>query len=164
MISDARQIVTTIERQESGNMTLDEAIAQEREEVKRLRKIIETGYDGEIRIAEVFCDDTESINEKYQIIEKCAKEHEQLAKWLEELKNYRDKNKLVVRIDVVNIESVEKKIIELEKLSKCNYDKAIDDFVKYIDECSGWTPKCIEHDISLTVYTLHQIAEQLKEG
>lgn len=44
------------------------------------------------------------------------------------------------------------------------YNKAIDYFVKYIDECSGWTPNCIENDISLTVYTLHQIAEQLKAG
>ena len=47
-----------------------------------------------------------------------------------------------------------------------DYYKAIDDFVKLINECSGWTPNCIEssHDICLTVYTLHQIAEKLKEG
>lgn len=45
---------------------------------------------------------------------------------------------------------------------KDGYEHAIDDFVKYIDECSGWTPNCIEHDISLTVYTLHQIADELK--
>ena len=42
--------------------------------------------------------------------------------------------------------------------------RAIDDFVKYIDECSGWTQNCIEHNIGLTVYTLHQIAEKLKAG
>lgn len=31
-------------------MSIDEAIAKEKEEAKRLRKIIETGYDGEISI------------------------------------------------------------------------------------------------------------------
>lgn len=55
-------------------------------------------------------------------------------------------------------------LTELANLIKTLQDKAIDDFVKYIDECSGWTQNCIEHDISLTVYTLHQIAEQLKAG
>lgn len=42
------------------------------------------------------------------------------------------------------------------------YNKAIDDFVKLANEVSGWTPNCIEHNLSLTVFTLHQIAEQLK--
>ena len=48
------------------------------------------------------------------------------------------------------------------KCEKDGYNQAIDDFVKYIDECSGLTPNCIEHDISLTVYTLRQIADELK--
>lgn len=42
------------------------------------------------------------------------------------------------------------------------YNKAIDDFVKLTNEVSGWTPNCTEHDLSLTVFTLHQIAEELK--
>ena len=41
--------------------------------------------------------------------------------------------------------------------------KVIDEFVNLVNECSGYTPNCIEHDLSLTVYTIHQIAEQLKE-
>ena len=32
--------------------------------------------------------------------EKCVQESEQLVEWLEELKDYRDKNKMVVRVDV----------------------------------------------------------------
>ena len=58
-----------------------------------------------------------------------------------------------------------KRIKDLENDIKI-YNKAIDDFVKLINECSGWTPNCIElpHDICLTVYTLHQIAEKLKAG
>lgn len=42
-------------------------------------------------------------------------------------------------------------------------NKAIDEFVNLVNECSGYTPNCIEHDLSLTVYTIHQIAEQLKK-
>ena len=44
------------------------------------------------------------------------------------------------------------------------YAKGIDDFVNLANECSGYTPNCIEHDLSLTVYTIHQIAEKLKGG
>ena len=71
-------------------MTIDEEIAKEKEEAKRLRKIIETGYDGEISIEAMFCDDTDAIKEAYERFENCAKEHEQRAKWLEELKAYRE--------------------------------------------------------------------------
>ena len=41
-------------------------------------------------------------------------------------------------------------------------DKVIDEFVKLADECSGYTANCIEHDLALTIYTIHQIAEQMK--
>lgn len=47
-------------------------------------------------------------------------------------------------------------------IRKESYNKAIGDFVKLINEISGWTPNCIEHNLSLTVFTLHQIAEELK--
>ena len=49
-----------------------------------------------------------------------------------------------------------------EELKQIIRNETIDDFIKYIDECSGWTPNCIEHNIGLTVYTLHQIADELK--
>ena len=71
-------------------MTIDESIAEEKEEAKRLRKIIKTGYDGEISIEAIFCDDTDAIKEAYERFENCAKRHEQLAEWLEELKAYRE--------------------------------------------------------------------------
>lgn len=51
----------------------------------------------------------------YQSCIKCAEEHEQLAEWLEELKDYRDKNKMVVRVDVENMDSIKDKIEELSK-------------------------------------------------
>lgn len=54
----------------------------------------------------------------------------QLAEWLEELKDYRDKNKMVVRIDVENMDSIKDKIEELSKYAENQYNKAIDDVLK----------------------------------
>ena len=48
----------------------------------------------------------------------------QLAEWLEELKDYRDKNKMVVRIDCANSEQFKDIAV---KLAKEQYSKAIDD-------------------------------------
>lgn len=64
--------------------------------------------------------------------EKCVQESEQLVEWLEELKDYRDKNKMVVRVDVENMDSIKDKIEELSKYAESQYNKAIDDFVKEI--------------------------------
>ena len=53
-------------------MTIDETIAKEKENAEKLRKIIETGYDGEISIEALFCDDTDAIKEVYERFENCA--------------------------------------------------------------------------------------------
>ena len=53
----------------------------------------------------------------------------QLAEWLEELKDYRDKNKMVVRVDVENMDSIKDKIEELSKYAENQYNKAIDDLI-----------------------------------
>ena len=63
--------------------------------------------------------------------EKAAEEHEQLAEWLRELKDYRDKNKWVFRIDIKNIDSIKDKI---EEYAKSQYNKAIDECNKKLDE------------------------------
>ena len=85
----------------------------------------------------------------------------QIAVLLEELKDYRDKNKMVVRVDVENMDSVEDKINDLSKYAESQYNKAIDDFVKSI------------RDIVFDYYTneayikyndLLMKAEQLKAG
>lgn len=65
---------------------------------------------------------------------KAADEHEQLAKWLEALKDYRDKNKMIVRIDIENIDSIKDKIEELSKYAESQYKKAIDECNKKLDE------------------------------
>ena len=81
-----------------------------------------------------------------------------LAEWLEELKDYRDKNKMVVRIDVENMDSIKDKIDELSKYAESQYNKALDDFVNACKE-----------DISCQTFGLHingieRIAEKLKAG
>ena len=128
-------------------MTIDEAIAKEKEEEKRLRKIIETGHDGEISIEALFCDDTSAIKEAYERFENCAKEHEQLAEWLEELKAL--KIGLKIKCDSLNE--------ALEKGKKVGYNKAIDDFSEKIKSnyrlgYVGYLDKIVD-----------EIAEQLKE-
>ena len=69
---------------------------------------------------------------KDQIDRICDFEHEQIADWLEELKNYQDKNKMVVRVDCdfENIYSIKDKIDELSKYAENQYAKAIDDVLK----------------------------------
>ena len=71
-------------------LSIDETIAKEKANAEKLRKIIETGYDGEISIEALFCDDTDAIKEAYERFENCAEEHEQLAEWLEELKTIKE--------------------------------------------------------------------------
>lgn len=98
--------------------------------------------------------------------DKCVQESEQLAEWLEELKDYRDKNKMVVRVDVENMDSIKDKIEELSKYAESQYNKAIDDFVKAIVDrglSANDDKYCITHyDNYLKV--IKEIAEQLKAG
>lgn len=78
-----------------------------------------------------------------------------VAEWLEELKDYRDKNKMVVRIDFINAEEFKDMAV---KLAKQQYDNAIDDFLNAIKT----TDELIMSNCSIAV--IESIAEQLKEG
>lgn len=97
---------------------------------------------------------------EHQTCEQCAEEYEQLAVWLEELKDYRNKNKMVVRIDVENIDNI--------------YINAIDDFAKALitmhekydiddvfesSDTYSYTSACYIFE-----RYIYKIAEQLKEG
>ena len=139
-------------------MTIDEAIEKEKfkarvDRIKANKRIFHNNDEDEIS----------SCN-------RSAEEHEQLAEWLEELKDYRDKNKMVVRVDCENMDSIKDKIEELSKYAESQYNKAIDDFVKALQEK-------IEKDLSnpdLALeckkcgiwknYDIAEIAEQLKAG
>ena len=131
-------------------MTIDEAIAHEK-------------IDSEP--CSILCTHTTNRNDCIE----CRAYHKQLAEWLEELTNYRDTNKMVVRIDCENMDSIKDKIGELSKYAESQYDKALDDLIA---ECEN--AKFAESDeISLSdVHTgvnsglsmaIH-FAEQLKVG
>ena len=85
---------------------------------------------------------------------------QQIAEWLEELKNYRDKNKMVVRVDVENMDSIKDKIEELSKYAESQYNKAIDDFVRF----ANTMPTVESEDGTIRPMWLEEIAEQLKAG
>ena len=100
------------------------------------------------------------------IAEECNEKYKQLAEWLEELKDYRDKNKMVVRVDAENMDSIKDKIEELSRYAENQYNKAIDDFVKAIVDrglSANYDKYCItRYDNYLKV--IKEIAEQLKAG
>ena len=117
-------------------MTIDETIARAREKAKDKRET-----------------PVSTIQEEIDCM-KCARENEQLAEWLEELKAYQDKNKMVVRIDV---DSIKDKIEELSKYAESQYDKAIDNIKE----------KLMQNGFIYTQHALdvfNEIAEQLKAG
>ena len=138
-------------------MTIDEKIAKEKANAEKLRKIIETGYDGEISIEALFCDDTDAIKEVYERFENCAKEHEQLAEWLEELKCYKNDNDFSDYAD------------RLHKIAfNSGYNKAIDDFaeriIRYVDCGHLCSPTEIRWSDLSVVEMIKELAEQLKVG
>ena len=135
-------------------MTIDEAIrhcgevAEEQEKLYRICPLSESEM--------CHCDGTKDCrvlkNGKNKGCKKCAEEHRQLAGWLEELKDYRDKNRMVVRVDV---DSIKDKIEELSKYAESQYDKAIDDIKE----------KLMQNGFIYTQHALdvfNEIAEQLK--
>ena len=53
---------------------------------------------------------------------------------VEELKDYRDKNKMVVRVDVENMDKIKDKINELSKYAENQYSNGIEDYKNKIKE------------------------------
>lgn len=84
-----------------------------------------------------------------------------LTEWLEELKDYRDKNKMVVHIDIENMDSIKDKIEELSKYAENQYNKAIDDFAEKLSLAFDET---IEEHGFYPENLIRQVAEQLKAG
>ena len=129
-------------------MTIDEAIAHAREVASEQKR--RSGI----------CVQNNSECDKFSACLKCSEEHEQLAEWLEELKDYRDKNKMVVRIDCANSDEFKDMAV---KLAKEQYNKAIDDFAdKFISLCDDGEFMARLNEFSAT--TILELAEQLKEG
>ena len=104
-------------------LSIDEAIERERKQAEINRNNI---------ISEEYYHNMPWITKSNEAIMRNAEEHEQIAKWLEELKDYQDKNKMVVRVDCdfENIDNIKNKIYELSKYAESQYNKAIDDVLK----------------------------------
>ena len=123
-------------------MSIDEAIARERQLAKEQRSHIGTFY------SKIMGYDDEYIKK----CEVCAEEHEQLAEWLEELKAYRQ------YIDLTEIPE-QYKLGFQDGIVEGN-NKAIDDFVKF----ANTMPTVEEEDGTIRPMWLEEIAEQLKAG
>ena len=123
-------------------MLIDEAIAREREIAEMHRNDIVPKEDYQ---------NMPWIDKENELNMRSAEEHEHLAEWLEELKNYRDKNKMVVRIDCVNSDEFKDILV---KTAKEQYNKAIDDAKSVVLQTL---------DNEILVDTLHLRLEQLKE-
>ena len=138
------------------DMTIDEAIEKESKIAKENQKIVDTQivFDN-VSISELYCDDTEVIEEHLSNYKKCAEYHEQLAEWLEELKAYRN--------HVFSGEMT-------QSMLKEERNKAIDDFVKALQE--KIEKDLANPDLALECkkcgiwknYDIKEIAEQLKAG
>ena len=128
-------------------MSINEAIAHAREVAKRNREQWKN------------CPAKRDTRE-HLTCEECAEEHEQLAKWLEELKMYKEvgtvegyKN----AIECYNEEYTRRKSNE-------QYNKAIDDFVKAL--CIEYAPVSdgMQKEYDNVCSRFEKIAEQLKAG
>ena len=91
---------------------------------------------------------------------RCSEFHEQIADWLEELKDYQDKKKMVVHVDCENMNSIKDKIDELSKYAESQYNKALDDFVKF----ASTMPTVEQKDGTIRPMWLKEMAEKLKAG
>ena len=123
-------------------MSIDEAIEKENKIAKENQKIVDTQivFDN-VSISELYCDDTEVIEEHLSNYKKCAEYHEQIAEWLEEYKRI-------------------KMLIPIEQALKAEYNKAIDDFVRF----ANTMPTVESEDGTIRPMWLEEIAEQLKAG
>ena len=129
-------------------MTIDEAI----QDFRQLE------YDFE----HYMCD-TEDKQENLVKYQQEYEYYKQLADWLEELKDYQDKNKMVVRINVENMDEIKDKINELSKYAENQYSKGIDNYKNSIkEELERFEVKnldtCILYDL------MDRKAERLKAG
>ena len=150
-------------------MSIDEAIQRENKIAEENQKIVDTEivFD-DVSLSQLYCDDTEVIEEHLSNYRKCSEYHKKIAEWLEELKDYRDKNKMVVRVDVENMDSVEDKINDLSKYAESQYNKAIDDFagrlIRYVDCGHLCSPTEMRWSDLSVVEMVKKLAEQLKAG
>ena len=104
------------------DMTIDEAIKRENKIAEENQKIVDTEivFD-DVSLSQLYCDDTEVIEEHLSNYRKCAEYHKQLAEWLKELKVYKSDDFTSGLQTLVYNQG---------------YNKAIDDFVSRLETVS----------------------------
>ena len=129
-------------------MTLDEAIQRENKIAEENQKIVDTQivFD-DVSISELYCDDTEVIEEHLSDYRKCAEYHKQIADWLEEL--------VMLRLDSCMIHMPERL-----HLVENGYNKALNDFVNVCEK--QFTTMYGQRYVDMR--DIVNIAEQLKVG
>ena len=136
-------------------MTLDEAIAEERDNAKTQREIAEECFEEHI------FDEKERIEHL-----RYANEFEQLAEWLEELKFLKQ-----WKSDIMD-EFCRYDVSSFEELIANARNKAIDDFAKWLENKKYLMKEIQEHDFCYTHYdelksnyvVAEYLEEQLKAG
>ena len=120
-------------------MSIDEAIQRENKIAEENQKIVDTEivFD-DVSLSQLYCDDTEVIEEHLENYKKCAEYHKQLVDWLEELKDMRN-------LDKTNFSD--------------GYNRGIDDFLK---EADATFP--MQSDGTAVLRRLEKIADRLKGG
>ena len=127
---------------------LDEAFQRENKIAEENQKIVDTQivFD-DVSISELYCDDTEVIEEHLSNYRKCAEYHKQIADWLEEL--------VMLRLDSCMIHMPERL-----HLVENGYNKALDDFVNACEK--QFTTMYGQRYVDMR--DIKNIAEQLKAG
>ena len=124
-------------------MTIDEAIAREREMTEMHRNDIVPKEDYH---------NMPWIDKENELNMRSSEEHEQLAEWLEELKEYKKNSNICPMCDTYCSYIAE----EFEN----GYNKALDDFVNF----ANTMPTVEEEDGTIRPIRLEEMAEQLKAG
>lgn len=129
-------------------MTIDEAIVHARE-------VAEEKY----RDASMYVDDNGLYAREYAECRFCAEEHEQLADWLEELKDYRNKNKWVIRMDLLNIDEF---VAKIKKAYEMGRTDAIDEYTEALRPIVSELRSALMENKNAFI-DLNVIAQRLKE-
>ena len=129
-------------------LSIDEAIQRENKIAEENQKIVDTEivFD-DVSLSQLYCDDTEVIEEHLSNYRKCSEYHKQIAEWLEDYKRI-------------------KMFIPIEQVLKAEYNKAIDDFAEKLKEmANNSSTKYIRLSEKETIvtYGVEQIVKQLKE-
>lgn len=126
-------------------ITIDEAIAREKEIHEANQKVVDTHVlHEEFTLEELYCDDTEVIEEHLNNYRFASEYHKQVSEWLEELKAIKSDG---FTDDLLNMGFTK------------GYRKAIDDFVTKAYRRLG----CSEKELYCSD-VIDEIAEQMKKG